>query len=264
MMQPEQNSADIQVLVSVGAHPKTARPRRSDQDARALELALSLNAGKVNALHAGNSDEHALRQYLGMGCDSLTAIELPEGADAVPALVSALRQSKSNLVLCGGRAEQGESSGMVPYLVAESLGWSVVPRVAAIESRAGNEVVVLQALPRGQRRKLSVKLPCLLCVDEAGPAARQSAYGLAMRGDVATASADIVMDEVASSWDKAPARKRAKRLKVVKATSAADRFKAATAKQSGGGGKVITPKTPEEGAAAILAMLKEEGVLRQG
>ena len=64
------------------------------------------------------------------------------------------------------------------------------------------------------------------------------------------------------SWEEAPARKRPKRLKVVKAKTAAERFKAATAKPQGEGGKVMKNESAAEQAQAIFEMLKEEGVLR--
>lgn len=51
-------------------------------------------------------------------------------------------------------------------------------------------------------------------------------------------------------------------MKVIKAKSGADRMKAATAKASGGGGKVLKDVSPQEGAEAILKLLVEEGVLR--
>jgi electron transfer flavoprotein beta subunit len=56
-----------------------------------------------------------------------------------------------------------------------------------------------------------------------------------------------------------PAKPRPKRLKVIKAKSGADRMKAATAKASGGGGQVLKGVTAQEGAAAILKLLVEEG-----
>jgi electron transfer flavoprotein beta subunit len=50
-------------------------------------------------------------------------------------------------------------------------------------------------------------------------------------------------------------------LKIITALSARDRFKAAAAKTQGGGGKVLAGVSPEIGAEAIQALLKEEGVL---
>jgi electron transfer flavoprotein beta subunit len=51
-------------------------------------------------------------------------------------------------------------------------------------------------------------------------------------------------------------------MKVIKAKTAADRFKAATAKPVGGGGKVMKDETPAEKAQAIFDLLLEEKVIR--
>ena len=58
-------------LVSVGAHPTSGRPRRAEQDARAVELGLQLAGDNLHVLHAGDAEEPALRGYLGMGVDEL-------------------------------------------------------------------------------------------------------------------------------------------------------------------------------------------------
>lgn len=63
-------------------------------------------------------------------------------------------------------------------------------------------------------------------------------------------------------WNVTPARKRPKRLKIIKATSARDRFKAAAAKAEGGSGQVLSDVSPEQGAEAIFKLLNEEGMLK--
>jgi len=66
---------DIAVLLSVGRHPASGRARRADLDARALELALGLaDTARVHAIHAGDPQEPALREYLGMGIGRLTVL----------------------------------------------------------------------------------------------------------------------------------------------------------------------------------------------
>jgi electron transfer flavoprotein beta subunit len=121
-------------------------------------------------------------------------------------------------------------------------------------------VTLLQALPRGQRRRLSVRLPAIVTVDSAAPGARPSAFGPARRGVLAVSAAASMPDEARAGWLTAPARKRPRRLKIITASSARDRFKAAAAKTQGGG-KVLDGVSPEIGADAIQALLKEEGVL---
>jgi electron transfer flavoprotein beta subunit len=71
-----------------------------------------------------------------------------------------------------------------------------------------------------------------------------------------------VVDEAASQWQISVAKPRPKRIKVVKAKTAADRMKAATAKPVGGGGKVLRNESSTEKAQAIFDLLIEEKVIR--
>lgn len=267
-MQPEMGSSvdkgtlHVISLVSVGAHPTSGRPRRAEQDARAVELGLQLAGDNLHVLHAGNAEEPALRGYVGMGVDELHVLAQPPGADAVPGLTDYIRESGVQLVLTGSQAETGEGSGMLPYLLAESLGWPLVVGLAEVESMSNGSAQVLQALPRGQRRRLKVRLPFLATVDNAAPKPRQSAYGPAQRGLLNVEEIEVVIDEVFTDAELTPAKPRPKRLKVIKAKSGADRMKAATAKATGGGGQVLKGVTAQEGAAAILKLLVEEGVVR--
>ncbi|WP_080482012.1 electron transfer flavoprotein subunit beta [Pseudomonas syringae] len=249
-------------LVSIGAHPTSGRARRAEQDARAVELGLQLAGNNLHVLHAGNAEEPALRAYLGMGLDELHVLEQPENADALPTLTDYIRESGVQMVLTGSQAETGEGSGMLPFLLAENLGWPLVVGMAEVESISNGVAQVLQALPRGQRRRLKVRLPFLATVDNAAPKPRQSAYGPAQRGGLDVEHVEIVTDELLTGSSLQPAKPRPKRLKVIKAKSGADRMKAATAKASGGGGQVLKGVSPQEGAEAILKLLIEEGVVR--
>ncbi|MEE4305893.1 electron transfer flavoprotein subunit beta [Pseudomonas alliivorans] len=268
-MRPEQSKAvvdksEVQIisLVSVGAHPTSGRARRAEQDARAVELGLQLVGDNLQVLHAGDAQEPALRAYLGMGLSELHVLEQPQGADALAALTDHIRDSTAQVVLTGSQAETGEGSGMLPFLLAEKLGWPLVTGLAEVESLDNGIALILQALPRGQRRRLKVRLPFLATVDNAAPKPRQSAYGPAQRGVLGVDEVEVVTDELLTGSALQPAKPRPKRLKVIKAKSGADRMKAATAKASGGGGQVLKGLSPEEGAAAILKLLVEEGVVR--
>ena len=273
-MRPEQQGIEVAVLVSVGRHPITGRARRADQDARGLELALGLErrlpGSRVSLLHAGphaEENEAALRGYLGMsagtGLDTLTLLEQAEGSDAIPVLAEHLAAAPPQLVITGARAERGEGSGLLPYALAERLGWPLVNGLAAVERVENGVATLLQALPRGQRRRLKVRLPAIVSVDGAAPAARQSAFGPARRAEIEATSVAAEPDRELAEWQLAPARKRPKRLKIVKAASARDRFKAAAAKAEGGSGQVLEGVSAEQGAEAILKLLNEEGVLRR-
>ncbi|MCP1607607.1 electron transfer flavoprotein subunit beta [Pseudomonas citronellolis] len=253
---------NIVTLVSIGAHPASGRARRAEQDARAVELGLRLAGKRLQVLHAGNPQEEALRSYLGMGLDELAVLEQPAGADALPALVDYLGGAGTQLVLTGSQAETGEGSGMLPFLLAERLGWPLVVGLAEVEKVEGGSAQVLQALPRGQRRRLKVRLPFVASVDNAAPVARQSAFGPARRGFIEAHEVEVVEDDLLAASSLQPARPRPKRLKVIKAKTGAERMKAATAKASGGTGQVLKDLAPEAGAEAIFKLLREEGVIR--
>lgn len=121
-------------LVSIGAHPTSGRPRRAEQDARAVELGLQLAGDNLQVLHAGDIAEPTLRAYLGMGLAQLHVLEQPAGADALPVLGDYLRDTGAQVVLTGSQAETGEGSGMLPFLLAEQLGWPLIVGLAQVES----------------------------------------------------------------------------------------------------------------------------------
>ena len=125
---------------------------------------------------------------------------------------------------------------MLPFLLAERLGWPLVVGLAEVEKVEDGSAQVLQALPRGQRRRLRVRLPFVASVDNAAPVARQSAFGPARRGEIEAHEVEVVDDPLLAEDSLQPARPRPKRLKVIKAKTGAERMKAATAKASGGTG----------------------------
>lgn len=227
-----------------------------------MELGLRLSGPRLQVLHAGDPHAEALRGYLGMGLERLSVLEQPAGADALPALAEHLRDSRAQLVLTGSQAETGEGSGMLPFLLAERLGWPLVVGLAEVEKVEDGSAQVLQALPRGQRRRLRVRLPFVASVDNAAPAARQSAFGPARRGEIEAHEVEVVDDPLLAEDSLQPARPRPKRLKVIKAKTGAERMKAATAKASGGTGQVLKDLSAEAGAEAIFKLLREEGVIR--
>lgn len=249
-------------LVSIGRHPQSGRARRAEQDGRAVELGLKMVGEALTVLHAGNPQNPVLRQYAGMGLPILTVLDQTSNCDAVSVLLRYLRKNPTDIVLTGVRAERGESSGMLPYLLAEQLGWPLVPKVAEIVSVQDGKADVLLALPRGQRRSVQVSLPFIATIDNAAPEARQSAFGPGARALFTIQKGDNLADDAFMDWKISPAKARPKRLKVVKAKTAADRMKAATAKPVGGGGKIMKQESPEEKAQAIFDLLLEEKVIR--
>lgn len=255
---------DVAIVVSVGRHPASGRARRAPSDARALELAFGLPPGRRDALHAGDPANPALRDYLGMGLERLTVLAMAEGRDPTDALAAHLRDLSPGIILTGNRAEGGEDSGMLPYVVAQALGLAIVPDVVAVALDAeGRTAEVVQALARGQRRALRLELPFVATVHPAAPAARPSAFGPARRGRIEVVSVDAPPDAFLTACAARPWRARPKRLSVGAAGGgtggALDRLRAATEVKAGQG-RVLVGPSPDEAARAIWDYLQEQGM----
>ncbi len=258
------NALRVSALVSIGAHPDTGRPRRSATDARAVELAMKLDDCQLEVVHAGDPENSALGYYSGMGLSQIRVLAQDEQDDAISTLSSYFRNDMPDIVLTGMRSENGESSGTLPFFLAQVLDCPIVMGIAEILSVENGTARVLQALPRGQRRALNVSLPFVASVDFAAQEPRQSAFGRARQCDIVTEEVDgKQLDQERMSWEVSIAKPKAKRLKVVKAKSAADRFKAATAKAESTGGKVLKDQPVSEMAQVVFDLLLEEGVIHK-
>jgi electron transfer flavoprotein beta subunit len=249
---------DAAVLLSIGCHPATGRARHADLDARALQMALGLapDAG-VHAIHAGDPDEPALRDYLGMGIDRLTALAFH--GDVSTALADHLKRLRPAVVLAGSRAERGEASGMLPYVIAHALDAQVIADAVSITLR-GDSARVIQALPRGGRRALRVALPVVLTVDRAAPPPPMIAYGPSRRGRIGTITFDQAADASAlpADWLERPARVRPRRLPQVQG-SAAERLRSIQSVRAGSGMR-LDGADPAQAADAIWQYLLKEGL----
>jgi len=253
---------DIAVLLSIGRHPASGRARHAELDARALQLALSLaDVARVHAIHAGDPEEPALREYLGMGIDCVTVLAA-EG-DVLKPLADHLMRLRPAVVLAGSRTEWGETSGMLPYLIAQSLGSQMISDAASITLR-GDTARVIQALPRGARLALRVALPLTLTVDRAGPEPRLSAFGPARRGRIRVVAVDPSSGTTAipADWHERPARVRPRRLPPVQG-SAAERLRSVQSPRTGSGARLLGAD-PLEAARAIWQYLVQEGLAEAG
>ena len=262
----EAATSDVAVLLSIGRHPVSGRARRAATDAQALEMALALRPKRLTAIHAGPAaDADALRDYLGMGLERLTLLVLPEGADPVEPLIAHLRRLAPSLILTGRQAEDGEGSGMLPYLIARGLDAAIVPDVVRIgpsdaPASSASMTDLVQALPRGQRRALSVTGRLIATVHPSAPPARASAFGPARRGVIEPVTVEATADLFQSECEHRPWRPKPKLMRVKRGGSALDRLKAATESKSGKGQLLVNP-TAEAGALAIYDSLVEQGML---
>ena len=254
---------DVAVLLSIGRHPASGRARHADRDARALQVALSLaDVARVHAIHAGDPNETALRDYLGMGIDRLAVLAFD--GDVSKPLADYLAQLRPAVVLTGSHAEWGEASGMLPYLIAESLGAQLVCAAVSVTLR-GDTAHVVQALPRGGRRALRVALPVALTVDRGAPQARMSAFGPSRRGRIEVVALDPTAagtPAMPEDWRQRPARVRPRRLPPV-VGNAADRLRSIQSPRTGSGAK-LQGADPVQAAQAIWQYLVQEGLAEAG
>lgn len=137
------------VLVSVGRHPVSGTARYSRNDAVALEIGRRLaerHLAQLDVIHAGEPGNPALAEYLALGAKEIVLLACDEGDDAVAALAGHLQGY--DLVLTGTRAEGAFDTGMLPYRVAEALGYPLVGAAVDVSIDDGR-VAVRQFLPRG-------------------------------------------------------------------------------------------------------------------
>lgn len=254
----------VVALVSTGRHPVSGRARRAPLDARAVELGLRLAGADLELVHVGEPEAPALRDYLGMGAARLTVLRAPAGADAVAVLAAYLgARSLPELVLSGQRAEGGEDTGLLPYLLAERLGLPVLGEVVDVRVE-GRRAVVRMALPRGRRRALAAPVPLVLAVGGSAPSPRPVAHAQARRGRVDCVELAVAAQSLSteSAVSERPARARPRRIRALTAGEAAQRLAAATGVVATG--RKLEGLEPEAAAEAVLEALRQAGVLRAG
>lgn len=188
------NFTKVCVLVSAGKHPGSGVSRYCRNDAISLSLASKLAESApahIEVLHASHSAEYSteancLADYLALGAERLQVISTAEGEDITPYLTQALANTKPDLILTGSRAENGADSGLLPYLLAESLGLPIVANVLEIKPLNGslNTLEVVQFLPKGKRRRIAISLPAILMVHPFAPAELHYATAKKTTGEI--------------------------------------------------------------------------------
>ena len=143
-----------------------------------------------------------------MGIPDIGVLEVEEGADPLPALIEHLSKLRPALVLTGIVSERGESSGYLPYAIAKALDCAIIANVVALT--IGEQLEVLQAHPRGQRRRILARYPLVATIGKAAPPARAFAYGKARRGRVRSMPAKLCEDRARTQWEEQPTRQRPK------------------------------------------------------
>lgn len=251
----------IAVLLSAGRHPVSGKPAPVQVELQAIRLAASVGA-EVTGLHAG-PDAAPLTDTLGYGLPRLVHYRLDAGDDPMASLAAALRDGAYDLILAGRAGQGGEDSGLLPYALARALGRPLVADATALgEGPQPCTLNLEQALPRGARRRLVVRLPALVTVHSAAPAPAPFAYAAVRRGSVETRPG-IACPRGESALEERTYRPRPKMIaKAAAGATAAERLKAAT-QSANGGGRLLVDPAPEDAAREILAHLREIGVLRR-
>ncbi|EAU40356.1 electron transfer flavoprotein, beta subunit [Fulvimarina pelagi HTCC2506] len=234
------------VLLSTSRHPVSGRPALARLESQAIGLATRLG-GEIVGIHAGERTD-ATREALGVGLTSVECLEMPADADPVPALIERLQAEKFDLVLAGRRGQGGLDTGLVPYLIAKALDRPIIADAAAIEagSEAGT-IRVDQALKKGARRRITVRLPAIVTVHSLAPAPAVFAYGASRRGEIRSlAVAEHAQD--AATWAERPYRNRPRLMRTAGvATGDASE-------------KLHVQPDPQEAAKLILDYLERNGI----
>lgn len=253
----------IALLLSAGRHKVSARPAPVPVELQALRLAAALVdacGGDLTGLHAG-PDIGPLTDALGHGLARLVHLRTADDADPMPVLAAALAEGGYDLVLTGRTGQGGEDSGLLPYTLARSLGLPIVADAATLEpGETPGSLAMEQALARGARRRLVIRLPAVVTVHPAAPAPLPFAFAAMRRGQVETRDG---LSSAASprGIEERPYRPRPKLIvKAAAGATAAERLRAATEAASGGGRLLVDPP-PEEAAREILQHLRALGLL---
>lgn len=167
-------------------------------DETALEMALRLrgNEGSICAITVGDeAAETVLRNALAVGADSAWRLWDDAFTETHPAMTAKLiatalqTDELPDLILCGARSVD-RSTGKVPAILGESLGWPVVTDITALEMQ-GDYAQVQRRLARGARAEGEVRLPAVLGL-EPGVHLRQAS----LPGLMAAKRAPIVLRQL--------------------------------------------------------------------
>lgn len=260
----------IAALVSAGRHPVSGEPRHCRNDSIAMTIGLELsnslnevsnNASKFKVLHAGNPGNSALADYLALGASQIDVIPIAADTDIVDSLAAKL--ANIDLILTGSRAESGQDSGLLPYLLAEKLSIPLVANALTIKS-AANGIEVLQFLPKGKRRSVTVQLPAVVVIHPLAPVELHFAYARQIMGAISqqpTSGAEVATKGAnALQWKTQASIRKPNKLKARENKSGHARMLSATVSENKGGA-VVNEGNSVEKAQVILRYLREHRLI---
>jgi electron transfer flavoprotein beta subunit len=244
----------IAALVSIGLHPNSGVERHCRNDSLAMTIGLNLAETatvQMQVLHAGQADSTALADYLALGAPQIEVIETE--SDIVENLAEHL--TNTDLILTGSRAESEQASGLLPYLLSAKLNLPLVANALEIKSLE-NSLEILQFLPKGKRRLVSVKLPAIVVVHPLADVDLNYAFAQKIAGEIITLPAlqPTNASKVEAQF-KLENRKPIK-LKAPEHKSGHERLLAAISSENKGG-TVVNEGNSVEKAQVILNYLRE-------
>lgn len=250
----------IAVLVSTGRHPVSGVARYSRNDAAALETARTLateHGAKLDVLHAGDPANPALEEYLALGASRVEVLTCAEDGDAVALL--ATRLQGYDLVLTGTCAEGAFDSGMLPYQLADALGYPLLQSAVDVTIADGN-ATVRQFLPKGVRRRVQASLPAVVAIHPLAQVTPHYAYARLRAGTIDTQHVVPRQYADAAHWTIAPVERKPVQLAAAEKRSGHARMLSATTTESRGG-SVVIEGTSVEKAQVILDYLREHQLI---
>lgn len=254
----------IATLVSAGQHPVSGAPRHCRNDSLALTVGLELaksTSAQIEVLHAGNPANPALADYLALGAKQVDVIPVTADADVVDSLASKL--GNVDLILTGSRAENGQDSGLLPYLLAAKLSLPLVANALAIKPTADG-IEVLQFLPKGKRRRVLVQLPAVVVIHPLAPVELRYAFARQVAGEIKQQPTPKLASSASTTnnvqWQVQPAIRKPNKLKAQEKKAGHARMLSAIVSENKGG-VVVNEGSSVEKAQVVLTYLREHHLI---
>ena len=256
----------IAALVSTAKHPSSGVARHCRNDSLAMTIGLNLAkqaSAHMQIMHAGKPDNPALKDYLALGAKQVNVIATD--TEIVENLTASL--ANVDLILTGSRAESGDASGLLPYLLATKLNIPLVAHALQIQL-VEDKVEILQFLPKGKRRLVSVQLPTVVTVHPLAAVDLHYAFAKQITGKIVTLRAILPAIQPAlqpanaskvETQSKLENRKSIK-LKAPENKTGHERLLAAISSENKGG-TVVNEGNSVEKAQVIMDYLREHRLI---
>ena len=248
----------IAALVSTAKHPSSGVEQHCRNDSLAMNIGLNLAkqaSVQMQILHAGKSDNPALVDYLALGAKKIDVVETT--SNIVESLATHLQHT--DLILTGSRAECGNKSGLLPYLLAEKLNLPLIAQALEIKLVA-DKAEILQFLPKGKRRLVSVQLPAVVVVHPLAAVDLPYAFAKQLTGKIVTSPALRPANASKVKTQSEVENRKSIKLKAPENKTGHERLLAAISSENKGG-TVVNEGNSVEKAQVIMDYLREHRLI---